>query len=60
MIYGILPLLTVAFVVLKITDQINWSWWVVLSPMWGSFIVVGLLVALLAAIDPVFRARFLK
>ena len=27
-------LLTIVFVVLKLTNVINWSWWWVLSPIW--------------------------
>ena len=30
---GLLPLLTIIFVVLKLTDNIDWSWWWVLSPI---------------------------
>ena len=26
--------LTIVFVVLKLTNHINWSWWWVLSPLW--------------------------
>ena len=43
---GILGLLGVAFVVLKLTKVINWSWWWVTSPFWGSialFLIVGLI-----------------
>ncbi len=29
-----LALLTLVFVVLKITGNINWSWWWVFSPLW--------------------------
>ncbi|MGH2319383.1 hypothetical protein ACRC6Q_16710 [Planococcus sp. SE5232] len=29
---GILEVLTIIFIVLKITGTIDWSWWVVLSP----------------------------
>lgn len=29
-------LLGVAFVVLKLTDVIDWSWWYVTLPFWGS------------------------
>lgn len=29
-------LLTVLFVGLKLTDNIDWSWWWVLSPLWIS------------------------
>jgi len=31
---GLLSTLTVVFVVLKLTDNIDWSWWWVLSPLW--------------------------
>ncbi|MCD5310894.1 hypothetical protein [Kineosporia babensis] len=34
---GFVGLLTVAFVVLKLTDVIAWSWWWVLSPIWISW-----------------------
>jgi len=30
---GILEVLTLIFVVLKLTSFIDWSWWAVLSPM---------------------------
>jgi len=26
--------LTIVFVVLKLTHEINWSWWAVLAPAW--------------------------
>jgi membrane protein YdbS with pleckstrin-like domain len=29
-------ILTIIFVVLKLTDTIDWSWWWVLSPLWIS------------------------
>lgn len=32
--------LTVIFVTLKLTDNIDWSWWWVLSPIWISWIVL--------------------
>lgn len=35
----IMELLTVMFIGLKITDQIDWSWWWVVSPFWIPFIV---------------------
>lgn len=31
---GFCGLLTVAFIVLKLTDHIDWSWWWVLAPIW--------------------------
>lgn len=39
-------LLTVLFVGLKLTHHIDWSWWWVLSPVWISVSLAGLLVAL--------------
>jgi phosphoglycerol transferase MdoB-like AlkP superfamily enzyme len=42
---GVLGLLGVAFVVLKLTHVIDWSWWWVTAPFWGGFVlVIGLLV----------------
>lgn len=31
---GFLGLLTIAFIVLKLTNYINWSWWWILAPLW--------------------------
>lgn len=36
---GALGLLGVAFVVLKLTGYINWSWWWVTAPFWGGFVL---------------------
>ncbi len=41
---GFFGLLTVAFIVLKITEIITWSWWWVLSPIWIPF-AIGLVIA---------------
>lgn len=40
---GFLGLLCIVFIVLKLTNVITWSWWLVLSPIWAPF-VIGLLV----------------
>ena len=42
-------MLTIAFIVLKLLDKIDWSWWWVLSPIW---IIVGVafLIAVFGAI----------
>jgi hypothetical protein len=51
---GFAGLLTIAFIVLKLTHVINWSWWWVVCPMWlsAAFVVVILffvaIIALLA------------
>ena len=52
---GFAGLLTIAFIVLKLTGYITWSWLWVLSPLWISFalsiviIVVLLLIALIVS-----------
>ena len=33
---GFAGLLTILFIGLKLTGYINWSWWWVLCPLWGS------------------------
>lgn len=37
---GVLGLLGVAFVVLKLTHFIDWSWWWVTLPFWGGLAIV--------------------
>jgi hypothetical protein len=53
---GLTGLLTIVFVVLKLTHVIGWSWVWVLSPIWisaaavfGIFLIVVLLIAFAAA-----------
>lgn len=48
---GIGTLLTIVFVVLKLTGVIAWSWWLVFLPMiisWGLFLLVLLIVGIIA------------
>ena len=40
---SLLGLLTIAFVVLKLTGVIAWTWWWVLSPLWLA-LVLGLFI----------------
>lgn len=47
-------LLTVAFVVLKLCNVIDWSWWWVISPIWiyaALFILIIVIAAFIAAIS---------
>lgn len=47
---GVLSLLGVMFVGLKLMGYIGWSWWWVLLPFWGGFILavaIALLIAIL-------------
>jgi len=45
-------LLLMAFIILKLTDVISWSWWWVTSPLWGAValgIAAGLITGLIKA-----------
>ena len=45
---NILSLLLTVFIVLKLTDKIDWSWWCVLSPIWIPMaLILFLLIVLL-------------
>ena len=45
---GFVGLLTIVFIVLKLIDKIDWSWWWVLSPIWISAAVgVGIILIIL-------------
>nr|DAK83926.1 MAG TPA: transmembrane protein [Caudoviricetes sp.] len=46
---GICSVLQIVFVVLKLTKLIDWSWWLVLVPLWTD-IGFGLLYLLIALI----------
>lgn len=37
---GFAELLCLAFIVLKLTHVINWSWWAVTAPTWIQFILI--------------------
>lgn len=48
---GLGTVLFIVFLVLKLTDVIDWSWWWVTAPLWIPFglVVLVMLVALVAA-----------
>ncbi len=45
---GFCGLLTIAFVVLKLTDMIDWSWWWVTAPLWLPSAVIGTVIMAIA------------
>lgn len=47
---GFCGLLTIVFIVLKLTHVINWSWWWVLAPSWIPLSIVLLLLIVMAII----------
>lgn len=52
---GFAGLLTIAFIVLKLTGVITWSWLWVLSPIWISF-ALSIVVLLGVAVVVLFKA----
>lgn len=48
---GFVGLLQIAFIVLKLTGVIHWSWIWVLAPIWIDVILLVLLVIVLVAIE---------
>jgi len=48
---GFVGLLTIVFIVLKLTGYIDWSWTWVLSPIWISFgLFIGFIAIVLSAV----------
>ncbi|UDL16821.1 membrane protein [Arthrobacter phage Atuin] len=45
---GFAGVLTIVFIVLKLTGVIAWSWWWVLSPIWISVLLVLVILGLYA------------
>lgn len=46
-----LGLLAIAFIVLKLTGYITWSWWWVLAPLWIPFsVAVAILLVVLVIV----------
>lgn len=44
-------LLTIVFIVLKLTGVIGWSWWRVLAPMWVPCAVAAVLMMVLVGMS---------
>lgn len=41
---GFTGLLTIVFIVLKLTGNIDWSWWWVLAPLWITLLLFLLVI----------------
>jgi hypothetical protein len=44
-------MLTILFIGLKLTNQIDWSWWLVLLPMYGGIAFMAALAVAYAALS---------
>ena len=51
---GFIGLLTVAFIVLKLTGVITWSWWWVLAPAWIGLATILSVLVVFASVFAVF------
>ena len=51
--YGInfLELLAIVFIALKLMGYIQWSWWLVLAPLWFPIIPIIILILVLIIIE---------
>ena len=47
---GVLELVTICFVVVRIMDKVDWSWWWVFSPLWLGYPVLLVLFVALASL----------
>lgn len=54
---GLVSVLTIVFVVLKLTGVIAWSWVWVLSPLWIGFILWLILAAFLLGLMALLNSR---
>lgn len=52
---GFVGLLTIVFIVLKLTHNIDWSWWWVLSPIWITAVVVLSIILIVLLIAAIFK-----
>lgn len=48
---GFFGLLTIVFIVLKLTKVIDWSWWWVTAPAWGSVVLILVVAIVLGTIQ---------
>ena len=53
-VFPFIPILTLIFITLKLTNYISWSWWWVLSPLW-----IGVVAAIIIFIL-IFSFLFIK
>lgn len=57
---GFFGLLTIAFIVLKLTGVIDWSWVWVLAPLWipwSIFFVIGFVILLIVGVIKLFEGE---
>jgi len=48
---GFLGFLCLLFIALKLTGQINWSWILVLSPIWIPFVILIIIAVIVGVVE---------
>lgn len=52
---GITTILTLIFVILKLTGNIDWSWWWVVSPIWIGWGFMLVIILIFVVVEYLFR-----
>ena len=55
---GFISILTLIFIVLKLTNNISWSWIWVLSPIWISLILIALVFGIILVIGRLKKGKW--
>ena len=55
---GFISILTLIFIVLKLTNNINWSWICVLSPIWISISLIVIIFAIILIAGRIKKGRW--
>lgn len=53
---GFLGLMALMFIGFKVAHVIDWSWWFVLMPLWGPFVILAAITLLLAFVQGCYDA----
>ena len=48
---GFFDLLGLLFIGLKLAGVIDWSWWLVLAPIWGAWVLIFIIAVIAALAD---------
>lgn len=53
---GFFGALTLLFIGLKLTNVIDWPWWIVLAPIYGPLVII-IIILLLAALYTIIKVK---
>lgn len=54
-IIGLGTILFIIFLVLKLTGNINWSWWWITAPLWLPVVLVGVVLLLISLFAIIYK-----